>query len=295
MEKDERERDIVCEMGRAAFHRGIRAPVLDERFMQFLDSRSLGAEIGVSLPLLRAWNKGWTEELLRDDVPNDTAKGDRAMDIRTINTDPDRQEYRRIPTHLLEGLADYAEKGVPPGGFLTSVLENDLRRACDKADLDSRRCLPDLVRLVFNHLPAGCWGSPAKVEQWILEKHPQEVPARIVSLFGLRRTADRLSDPDRIGPYMDEDASTTIENIADEVIQRVEDPLSMANSDPAARDLFFDQAVWGGEMGDEGFSAAAVYRQILRRAVETQIESKVTAHVGNTLFVEDEESIEPTL
>ena len=72
-----------------------------------------------------------------------------------------------IPVTLTQSLRDYVEKRWQPGGFLTSVLENDLRGACMRADSDSQRCLWDLVGFIYNELPAPCWGSPEKVAKWL--------------------------------------------------------------------------------------------------------------------------------
>lgn len=215
------------------------------------------------------------------------------MDIRTANRNPEYPEYKNIPGQTLDDLAYYLEKGTPPGGFLTKVLENDLMKAMEKADLDNKRALPALARLLFNHVPGGAYGSPAKVNQWILEKNPQRIPDRIDSLFELRRTAERFSDPDKIEPFMGEDAESTIGNIADAVMNRIDDPLMIAASDETAKDFFFSQEVWPGEMPDNGFSAASVFRLVLRRSVETQISEKVTAHVAKTLWVGEEETAGP--
>lgn len=73
----------------------------------------------------------------------------------------------RIPTLLLEGLQRYAEHRIPAGGFLTAVLENNLKEAVQRADLQSQRSLTAIVMYCNNYLPRGSWGSPAAVRAWL--------------------------------------------------------------------------------------------------------------------------------
>jgi len=47
-----------------------------------------------------------------------------------------------IPPHMMDGLTRYIEHGIALGGFLTAVLENDLREACARADDINIRNLP---------------------------------------------------------------------------------------------------------------------------------------------------------
>jgi len=42
--------------------------------------------------------------------------------------------YEHLPEGLRGGMNRYIEHRVPPGNFLTAVLSNDLRRACERAD-----------------------------------------------------------------------------------------------------------------------------------------------------------------
>ena len=68
MEKESVER----EMGRKAFHRGVNAPVLDREFMKHLKDLTSGQPVGSSLPLLTEWEKGWTEENLKEKFPEES-------------------------------------------------------------------------------------------------------------------------------------------------------------------------------------------------------------------------------
>lgn len=67
----------------------------------------------------------------------------------------------------MDGLVRYVEKGIPPGGFLESVLSNDLAMACAKADLANRYRLHEIVKFLFNYPPSSCWGAPEKVSRWL--------------------------------------------------------------------------------------------------------------------------------
>ncbi len=78
-------------------------------------------------------------------------------------------DYSKCPPDLEEGFRRYVDGGVPTGGFLRAVLENDLSLAVKRADLVNRRRIHDVVRFL-DELPPVCWGSKRKVEGW-LELH----------------------------------------------------------------------------------------------------------------------------
>jgi hypothetical protein len=65
-----------------------------------------------------------------------------------------------------ESLWRFATHGVPCGGFLTAVLENDLMEAMNRADESSRANLFNICSFVYNDLPAGCHGSREAVAKW---------------------------------------------------------------------------------------------------------------------------------
>ena len=77
-------------------------------------------------------------------------------------------EYASAPNHLGDGLKRYIEQRVPMGGFMTAVLENNLKEACGRADHINIRLLPEIVGWLYNEAPAQCWGSPAKVKEWLM-------------------------------------------------------------------------------------------------------------------------------
>lgn len=71
---------------------------------------------------------------------------------------------------IKESLDRYASVGVPPGGFLRAVLENDLTESFARADIQNRCDMFEIVSYVYNELPAMCQGSPQKVAAWIEAK-----------------------------------------------------------------------------------------------------------------------------
>jgi hypothetical protein len=77
------------------------------------------------------------------------------------------REMNGVPEHLRGGLLLYVENGIPPGHFLTAVLENNLMEAIGRADEESARGLVGLCGYIYNEVPSTCHGSPQKVEAWI--------------------------------------------------------------------------------------------------------------------------------
>lgn len=70
----------------------------------------------------------------------------------------DRTHYSTVPETTLETLDNWAKFGLPPGGFVAAVLENDLADAVRRADSGNSAALADIVRYMINELPSGCWG-----------------------------------------------------------------------------------------------------------------------------------------
>tara|TARA_R110002020_G_scaffold261230_2_gene475582 strand:- start:468 stop:836 length:369 start_codon:yes stop_codon:yes gene_type:complete len=84
-----------------------------------------------------------------------------------------RQTQQAISEHLaqaIEGVPDYMqgqvrgyiENGLPPGGFLTAILENNLSRSVEQADTANQAALIEWAR-VLSHMPRNMWGSPETV------------------------------------------------------------------------------------------------------------------------------------
>lgn len=61
----------------------------------------------------------------------------------------------------------YIQHHIPVGGFLTAILENDLKQAVLQADSRNIRKIVTYVTYLYNNAPVRCWGSPEKVQAWL--------------------------------------------------------------------------------------------------------------------------------
>lgn len=86
-----------------------------------------------------------------------------------LNHDPAvlLSEMGDIPEHMHDALVAYIVQRVPPGGFLTAVLENNLMNAFGRADNENRRALFAYTKFLYNHAAISCYGSPEKVNAWL--------------------------------------------------------------------------------------------------------------------------------
>jgi len=75
-----------------------------------------------------------------------------------------------IPEATKSGIDQYIVHGVPPGGFLRAVLENNLKEAYRAADDSNLVAIPAIVHYLYNTAPSTCWGSPGTVVGWIKDK-----------------------------------------------------------------------------------------------------------------------------
>ena len=75
-------------------------------------------------------------------------------------------DYATIPLYVREALHKHAHQHQHTGGFVTAVLENNLMEAVGQADAKSFAALPSICSYVYNEIPGGCHGSPAKVKAW---------------------------------------------------------------------------------------------------------------------------------
>jgi hypothetical protein len=77
-------------------------------------------------------------------------------------------DWRTIPDYMRDGIKMYIERGIAhPGGFLTAIIQNDLKEAVRRADDTNRRLLANYVDFFYNYAPIDCWGSPDKMAKWI--------------------------------------------------------------------------------------------------------------------------------
>jgi hypothetical protein len=75
--------------------------------------------------------------------------------------------FHLIPPYMHGGIARYVMKGVPPGDFLSLLLQNDFMGACHRADDENLHNLHNWARFFHNHVPRGCFGSPDNYAAWI--------------------------------------------------------------------------------------------------------------------------------
>lgn len=75
----------------------------------------------------------------------------------------------RIPTHTMEALDNYFLKGFPPGGFITSILTNNLYGAVSSADLANRHAIWEIVTWLTTDpiVPVRSWGTKDHVSNWL--------------------------------------------------------------------------------------------------------------------------------
>ena len=76
------------------------------------------------------------------------------------------REYR-IPESMHHGLEHYIQYGIPGGGFLSAIFENNLVRAAGAADVWNMPALPAYANYLYNHMPSDAWGSADKVAHWV--------------------------------------------------------------------------------------------------------------------------------
>ena len=71
---------------------------------------------------------------------------------------------------LDEALENYLMYGFEPGGFLTSVLANDLYLAVGRADHWNKDNLPEIVKEILFRMPNMSYGSYAAVKDWCRDR-----------------------------------------------------------------------------------------------------------------------------
>jgi hypothetical protein len=69
-----------------------------------------------------------------------------------------------------EAVENYLIHGFEPGGFLTSVLANDLYLAAGRADTWNRENLADIAHTVVINMPESSIGSYQRVKDWCSDK-----------------------------------------------------------------------------------------------------------------------------
>jgi hypothetical protein len=79
-----------------------------------------------------------------------------------------------IPKRMQGAIIRYYEHGLPPGDFLTAVIENDLAEAVGRADEENVRLLKEYVMWFYNWAPSGSWGSIGNYVRWMKQDFSEE-------------------------------------------------------------------------------------------------------------------------
>lgn len=75
-----------------------------------------------------------------------------------------------IPPATIGALNRYVERRIPTGDFLYAVLTNNLFEAYSRADQSNTNAMKEIVIYIYNYIPAICWGSVEKVNNWLNHK-----------------------------------------------------------------------------------------------------------------------------
>lgn len=79
-----------------------------------------------------------------------------------------------IPEYMQGGLIRYFNNRIPPGHFLTAVLENNRMVAFSRADETNREAMHSYCMWLYNQAPGRPhgWGSPEAVHEWLMGDNP---------------------------------------------------------------------------------------------------------------------------
>jgi len=83
-----------------------------------------------------------------------------------MKTDAFGPAFGDLPAHMQDGARAYIQHGLMPGGFLFSVLCNDLHQSFCKADWSNERNMKQWAAWLES-IPRGAWGSKESVNNWI--------------------------------------------------------------------------------------------------------------------------------
>ena len=97
------------------------------------------------------------EEIANDNVLDFTKAQNRSLDF----------EGYSIPQYTQEALSNYVLNKLPPGGFLTAVLANDLMGAVARCDAWNHAYMKDICNFVYNRMPSNAWGSYYHVQKYL--------------------------------------------------------------------------------------------------------------------------------
>ena len=95
----------------------------------------------------------------------------------------------RLTEQSKESLYNYFVHGLEPGGFMTSVLCNDLYGAAGRADFVNIDLLGEYAKWLVNHAPYQSYGSPELVKGWLNKNE-------FYQQFQKELVAERLAQPE---------------------------------------------------------------------------------------------------
>jgi len=76
-------------------------------------------------------------------------------------------EYEKVSQGVINSLMLYLEQGIPTGGFLRAVLENNLMLASALADDYNHLTLSNIALFIYYYFPLDSYGSVKKVDKWL--------------------------------------------------------------------------------------------------------------------------------
>jgi len=99
--------------------------------------------------------------------------------------------------YLDEALENYLMYGFEPGGFLTSVLANDLYLAVGRADHWNGPRISNIVNVILFKMPGMSYGSYAAVKDWCADKDGRrsDYAGRKEKEFTIRALKGQVRDP----------------------------------------------------------------------------------------------------
>lgn len=71
-----------------------------------------------------------------------------------------------VPNYMIDGAMAWIMDAQIPGGFLSSLLRNDLMDTIAAADSENQNKLRDWVVFLHNFTPTGCHGSQENFTEW---------------------------------------------------------------------------------------------------------------------------------
>lgn len=117
--------------------------------------------------------------------------------MRTVDTS-------RLPADAVETILNYLWRGLPPGGFIRAVLNNDLVEAAQRADSRNLGLLPEYASFMVNSMPEGSWRHAMHVDHWIDECGLQGGINTGLTTHGLVRRIVHLFSHSGWGEYAEE-------------------------------------------------------------------------------------------